>query len=239
MAGVDNVDLPSLYEYYTKDGIKTGLTDNQPVFTLNNKEITIFSGALHYFRVPQDYWRDRLRKCRAAGLNAIETYVPWNLHEFNEGNFDFGNGNSDFTEYLDIEKFIKIAKEEDLFVILRPGPYICAEWEFGGLPSYLLRYKKIKIRTSDKLYVSFVERYFKRLLEIIAPLQFTKGGAVIAVQIENEYGNTKEGDNPVDTVYLEKIKDILLQNGIVELLFTSDTPSNGFSGTIPGKQHIN
>ncbi|KAJ8965798.1 hypothetical protein NQ314_003896 [Rhamnusium bicolor] len=219
MAESSSAVLPSLYEYYTSGGIKTGLDDNQTYFKLNNKQITIYSGALHYFRVPQAYWRDRLRKLRAAGLNAVETYVPWNLHEPQEGVFDFGSGGT---------------KEEDLFVLLRPGPYICSEWEFGGLPSWLLRYEGIKIRTSDKQYMGFVENYFKKLLELVAPLQFTKGGAIIAIQIENEYGGTKDGDNPVDTGYLQQIKELLTGNGIVELLYTSDTPSNGFSGTLPG-----
>ncbi|KAJ8985597.1 hypothetical protein NQ317_015088 [Molorchus minor] len=226
--------IPTLYEYYTSDGIKAGLSDNQPFFKLNNKRITIYSGALHYFRVPSAYWRDRLRKLRAAGLNAVETYIPWNLHEPTDGAFDFGNGGTEFEEFLDIAKFINTAREEDLFVILRPGPYICAEWEFGGLPSWLLRYENIKIRTSDVTYIRLVERYFAELLKFVVPLQFTKGGSVIAVQIENEYGNTREGDNPVDTEYLQTLKNILVRHGIVELLFTSDTPSNGFSGTLPG-----
>lgn len=226
--------LPTLYEYFTKGGIKSGLSDSKSQFTLNDKTITIYSGALHYFRVPKDYWRDRLRKYRAAGLNTVETYVPWNLHEFQEGIFDFGRGGSDFQDFLDIAEFVDLAKEEDLFVMLRPGPYICAEWDFGGLPSWLLRYEGIKIRTNESRYINFVERYFKKLLELLTPLQFTKGGAIIAVQIENEYGNLDDHINPVHTDHLEKLKEILHKNGVVELLFTSDTPSNGFSGTIPG-----
>lgn len=227
--------LPSLYEYFTtENGIQAGLSDEQEHFTLNSKNITIYSGALHYFRVPEPYWRDRLRKYRAAGLNTVETYVPWNLHEPEEGVFDFGDGVSDFKDFLDIVKFINLAKEEDLFVILRPGPYICAEWEFGGLPSWLLRYEGLKIRTNDVLYIKFVERYFKRLFELVGPLQFTKGGAIIAIQIENEYGNTKEDGKEVDTGYLETLKSLFIENGLVELFFTSDTPSSGFSGTIPG-----
>ncbi|CAH1154971.1 unnamed protein product [Phaedon cochleariae] len=227
-------DLPTLYEYYTEGGIESGLSDNKTYFTLNSKNITILSGSLHYFRVPKVYWRDRLRKLRAAGLNSVETYIPWNLHEHQNGVFDFGNGGSDFEEFLDVAHFLNLAKEEDLFVILRPGPYICAEWEFGGLPSWLLRYKDIKVRTSEKQFMKFASRYLEKLFEIISPLQFTKGGAIIAVQVENEYGNTKYGDQPVDVIYLEQLKNVFLQNGIVELLFTSDTPSNGFYGTIPG-----
>ncbi|KAG5864889.1 hypothetical protein JTB14_031307 [Gonioctena quinquepunctata] len=227
-------DIPSLFEYYTEGGIKSGLSDNQTYFTLNNKNITLFSGALHYFRVPKKYWRDRLRKYRSAGLNAVETYIPWNLHEYENGVFDFGSGGSDFEDFLDVVHFIQLAKEEDLFVILRPGPYICAEWEYGGLPSWLLRNENIKVRTTDHHYMKFVKRYFNELFRTISPLQFTKGGPIIAFQIENEYGSTKEGNKPIDEEYLEELKYIFRENGLEELLFTSDKPSQGFSGTLPG-----
>lgn len=101
------------------------------------------------------------------------------------------------------------------------------------LPSWLLRHKDLKIRTSDTKYLFYVERYFKKLLSLVEPLQFTKGGPIIAVQIENEYGNVKEEGKPIDTGYLEALRDILRKNGIVELLFTSDTPSAGFYGEFP------
>lgn len=224
---------PTLYEYYTSEEIQEGLSDKQPYFTLNKRKITIYSGALHYFRVPPAYWRDRLRKMRAVGLNAVETYVPWNLHEPQPGLFDFGNGSTDFTKFLNLERFLKLAQEEDLFVILRPGPYICAEWDFGGLPSWILRLNT-KIRTCDPNFINLVKRYFSILLAKLCALQFINGGPIIAVQIENEYGNTKEENQPIDTEYLSLLKEIILENGIVELLFTSDTPSNGFFGTLPG-----
>lgn len=220
---------PTLYEYYTSGGVKAGLSAAQPHFTLNNKTITLYSGALHYFRVPPTYWRDRLRKLRAAGLNTVETYIPWNLHEPEPNNFDFGTKN----EFLNIKKFVETAQEEDLLVILRPGPYICAEWEFGGLPSWLLR-TPMKIRTSDQKFIDYVENYFNNLLGVLVSLQFTHGGPVIAFQIENEYGNTKNDGDDVDTKYLEILKNIMESKGVVELLFTSDTPSNGFFGTLPG-----
>lgn len=135
MAEDDTSDiLPTLYQYYTGEGIHSGLSDQQPDFWLNGKKIRIFSGALHYFRVHPVYWRDRLRKYRAAGLYCVETYVPWNVHEPAEGHFDFGEDveKGEMSLFLDLVAFLKMAQDEDLFVILRPGPYICAEWEFGG-----------------------------------------------------------------------------------------------------------
>ncbi|CAH1119265.1 unnamed protein product [Phaedon cochleariae] len=230
--------LPTLYEYYTGGGITQGLSANQPYFTLNNRNFTLYGGSTHYWRVPSEYWRDRLRKMRAAGLNTVETYVPWNLHEPEPGKYDFGAGGTDMQDFLDIEKFLKIAQEEDLFVILRPGPYICSEYEFGGLPSWLLREKGIRIRTSDEKFMMHVRRYFTTLLTLLSVFQFTKGGPIIAVQVENEYGNTenRNGNPPSipDSVYLEQLRQLMLTNNITELLFTSDTPTNhGSVGSLP------
>ncbi|VEN61727.1 unnamed protein product [Callosobruchus maculatus] len=227
--------LPTLYDYYTQGGITSGLSVDQPYFTLNNKNISIYSGAVHYFRVPSQYWRDRLKKVRAAGLNTVETYVPWNLHEPEPGKYDFGDGGTDYQDFLDIQKFIKIAQEEDLFVLVRPGPYICAEWEFGGLPSWLLREEGIKVRTSDDKYLKHVRRYFNILLGILAALQFTKGGPIIGFQVENEYGSTSSNNPPFspDLKYIEAIRELMLRNNITELLFTSDSPLyHGNSGTL-------
>lgn len=224
----------TLYDYYTKPNINSGLSDSSATFKLNNKDIVIYSGAVHYFRVPQEYWQDRLRKLRAVGLNAVETYIPWNLHEPQPGYYDFGNGGTDFEKFLDLKKYVSLAQEEDLFVIIRPGPYICSEWDFGGMPSWLLRDENMKIRTSDPKFIKYVRNYFKILFEILEPLQFTKGGPVIAFQIENEYGNVKKDNETIDAAYLNTLKDIFVENGVVEMLFTSDTPSNGNFGSIPG-----
>lgn len=227
--------LPTLYEYFTGGGIQTGLSANQPYFTLNDRNITLYSGAMHYFRVPKQHWRDRLKKMRAAGLNTVETYVPWNLHEPEPGNFDFGNGTSDMTDFLDVKQFLEMAKEEDLLAIVRPGPYICSEWDFGGLPSWLLKDKEMKVRTSQTNYMQHVTRYFNMLLPILALLQFTKGGPVIAFQVENEYGSTNQpGIFTPDKQYLEELRQLFIRNGIVELLFTSDSPTmSGTLGTLP------
>ncbi|XP_050505747.1 beta-galactosidase-1-like protein 2 [Diabrotica virgifera virgifera] len=222
--------LPTSYEYYTDGGITAGLSDKQPYFTLNNKNITIYSGAFHYFRVPRAYWRDRLRKMRAAGLNTVETYVPWNLHEPQSGVYDFGNGGSDFEDFLHVEEFLKIAKEEDLFALVRAGPYICSEWEFGGLPSWILRNTSSVRNSKDQNYLSYVKRYFNILLPLLALLQFQKGGPIIGFQIENEYGNT--GNDDVE--YLKYIQQIFEDNNLIELYYTSDPPSANGLGAIPG-----
>lgn len=230
-----NAALPTLYEYYTSGGVTTGLNANSPNFTLNDRYITLYSGAMHYFRVPKQYWRDRLRKMRAAGLNTVETYIPWNLHEPEPGNFDFGEGSSDMTDFLDVKQFLEIAKEEDLFAIVRPGPYICSEWEFGGLPSWLLRDPNIIVRTSQNNFMKHVERFFNAILKILALLQFTNGGPIIAFQIENEYGSTNQpGVFTPDKLYLEQLRQLMINNGIKELLFTSDSPTaSGTLGTLP------
>ncbi|XP_022901585.2 beta-galactosidase-1-like protein 2 [Onthophagus taurus] len=221
------MSLPTLYQHYTSGGITEGLNTNQPYFTLNQKNITLYSGALHYFRVPQEYWRDRLRKMKAAGINTVETYVPWNLHEPEPGLYDFGAGGSDFQEFLDIEKFLKMAQEEDMLAIVRPGPYICSEWDFGGLPSWLLKEKGIRVRTSDEKFMNHVTRFFNTLLTLLAALQFTRGGPIIAVQIENEYGSANSIDYPIDMDYMEQLRGLMKNNGIVELFVTSDGPSYG------------
>ncbi|KAF5275963.1 hypothetical protein FQA39_LY00759 [Lamprigera yunnana] len=225
--------LPTLYEHYTAGGISSGLSADQNYFTLNGKNITIYSGALHYFRVPKLYWRDRLQKMRAAGLNTVETYVPWNLHEPEIDNYDFGQGGSDFDEFLDLVTFLKTAQEEDLLAIVRPGPYICSEWDFGGLPSWLLRENHIVLRSSEKTYLSYVTKYFNVLLPILAMLQFTLGGPVIAFQVENEYGNqNQQWVFAPDKVYLEYLRELFLKNNITQLLVTSDPPPHGDIGTL-------
>ncbi|XP_066141163.1 beta-galactosidase-1-like protein 2 [Euwallacea fornicatus] len=226
---ISSEDLSTNYEYFTADGITSGLNADQRDFLLNGKTITIFSGAFHYFRVHQSQWRDRLRKIRAADFNTVETYVPWNLHEFQSGVYDFGKGGSDFEAFLNIEEFLKTAQEEDLFVLVRAGPYICAEWEFGGLPSWLLREDGIKFRSSDPIYLKYVERYWNQLLPILEPLQFTKGGPIIGLQVENEYGST--GNN--DSAYLEALVKLYRDNGIKELLYSSDSPFSGTRGSLP------
>lgn len=179
-------------------------------FILDGQPYRVLSGAIHYFRVPREYWDDRLEKARLMGLNTIETYVAWNLHEPKPGEFHF-EGN------LDIAAFIQAAAQHGLKVILRPGPYICSEWDFGGLPAWLLKDPNMRVRCAYPPFLEAVDRFFEVLLKPLVQLQYSHGGPIIMVQVENEYGSY--GD---DKTYLAHLRDTLLKIGIVEFLFTSD-----------------
>lgn len=193
-------------------------------FQWDGKPFQILSGAVHYFRVVPEYWEDRLLKLKVCGFNTVETYLPWNLHEPQEGQFCFEG-------LADVEGFVRIAERLGLHVILRPSPYICAEWEFGGLPAWLLRYPNIKLRCMDEVYLEKVDRYYDTLIPRLVPLLSTNGGPVIAVQIENEYGSYGN-----DQSYLNYLKEGLFRRGVDVLLFTSDGPDNGMlqGGSMPG-----
>ncbi|MCD7827273.1 MAG: beta-galactosidase [Clostridiales bacterium] len=192
-------------------------------FYLDGEKYTIISGAMHYFRIPREYWFDRLLKLKECGFNTVETYTCWNLHEPTEGAFDFSG-------MLDLEAYIDIAAELGLNVILRPGPYICAEWEFGGLPAWLLNYKDMNIRCLDRTFISKVERYYRELLRRVVPRLGTNGGNIIMMQIENEYGSYGN-----DHEYMEEIARIYKDNGVDCLLYTSDGASYYMlsGGTLP------
>jgi beta-galactosidase len=181
-------------------------------FLLNGRPFRIFSGEIHYFRVPREYWRDRLLKLRAMGLNTVCTYMPWNLHEPRPGTFDFGG-------MLDVAAFLRLAQELGLWAILRPGPYICAEWDFGGLPAWLLADDNLRIRCADPSWLTAVQRYIERVSEELAPLTCTRGGAIIMVQVENEYGSFGN-----DKRYLRALRGMLQRSWSDVPLFTSDGP---------------
>lgn len=181
-------------------------------FYLNGEPFQVISGSIHYFRVVPEYWRDRLEKLKALGCNTVETYIPWNLHEAKKGNFCFEGG-------LDLVKFVRIAEELGLYVILRPSPYICAEWEFGGLPAWLLQEDGMRLRAFYEPYLKHVRDYYDVLFPMITPLQITQGGPVIIMQVENEYGYY--GD---DTRYMETMRDMMLERGVEVPLITSDGP---------------
>ncbi|XP_049712989.1 beta-galactosidase-1-like protein 2 isoform X3 [Elephas maximus indicus] len=199
-----------------------GLQAKGQNFMLESSTFWIFGGSVHYFRVPRQYWRDRLLKLKACGLNTLTTYVPWNLHEPERGKFDF-SGN------LDLEAFIWMASELGLWVILRPGPYICSEIDLGGLPSWLLQDPNMKLRTTYKGFTEAVDLYFDHLIARVVPLQYKLGGPIIAVQVENEYGSYNK-----DPAYMPYVKKALEDRGIVELLLTSDNKDGLSKGVIHG-----
>lgn len=193
-----------------QDEIKRTFEIKDGQFVRDGKAIKIISGAVHYFRNLPDTWRDIFKKMRAAGCNCVETYCVWNFHEKKPGVFDFTNN-------LDIAGFIKTAQSEGLMVIVRPGPYICAEWEFGGLPWWIQTNPDMEIRCSNTEYMRSFNRYLDRLFEEIRPLLCTNGGPVIMMQCENEYGYY--GD---DKKYLSFLRDSYIEKGIDVPLFTSD-----------------
>jgi beta-galactosidase len=191
-------------------------------FLLDGKPFQIISGEMHYARVPRPYWRDRLRKMHALGLNTLCTYVFWNLHEPRPGRFDFGGD-------LDVAAYLRTAQEEGLWVILRPGPYVCSEWDFGGLPAWLLA-RRAKVRTTDPVFLTTAGMYLKRLGEELGPLEIGRGGPVIMTQVENEYGSFGRDHN-----YMKAIRDALREAGFKGLLYTADGAdrANLEGGTLP------
>lgn len=192
-------------------------------FYMDSKPFDIYSGAMHYFRTVPEYWEDRLTKLKAAGFNTVETYVCWNLHEKKPGEFDFSG-------ILDIEKYLEIAQKVGLYAIVRPGPYICAEWDFGGLPAWLLKDKNMQIRCMYPDYLKCVERFYKELLPRLFPHLESHGGNIIAMQVENEYGSYGN-----DKDYLRYVEKLTRDCGIDCLLFTSDGNTNNMisGGSLP------
>ena len=198
------------------------LTAGKSQFVLDGDPIQILSGEIHYSRVPPEYWRDRLLKARAMGLNTISTYVFWNFHEAVPGTYDFSGPR-------DIAAFIRTAAEVGLHVIVRPGPYVCAEWELGGYPAWLLADPTMELRGTGANFTLPAERWLARLGRELAPLMSSLGGPIIAVQVENEYGSFDQ-----DKAYLEWQRDALKRAGLDgALLYTSDGPPQLPAGTLP------
>ena len=180
-------------------------------FYLDGQEFKILSGAIHYFRIQPEDWYHSLYNLKALGFNTVETYVPWNMHEPKKGQFDFQG-------ILDIEKFLQIAQDLGLYAIVRPSPFICAEWEFGGMPAWLLT-EHMRIRSSDASYLRAVADYYDELLPRLVPRLLDKGGNILMMQVENEYGSYGE-----DKDYLRAIRQMMLDRGLDCPLFTSDGP---------------
>lgn len=183
-------------------------------FLLDGKPFQIVSGEMHPARIPKMYWRQRIQMAKAMGCNTIAAYVFWNYHEQQKGVFDFK------TENRNIAEFISICKEEGMWVLLRPGPYVCAEWDFGGLPPYLLTIPDIKLRCMDPRYMAEVTRYVNVLSGQVRDLQCTNGGPILMVQVENEYGSYAN-----DREYIAKLKDLWVENGISVPFYTADGPT--------------
>ena len=166
-------------------------------FLLNGKPFVVKAAEIHYPRIPRQYWEHRIKMCKALGMNTICIYIFWNIHEQREGVFDFSGQN-------DVAEFCRLAKKNGMYVIVRPGPYVCAEWEMGGLPWWLLKKKDIRLREQDPYFMSCVDRFEKKVAEQLAPLTIQRGGPIIMVQVENEYGSYGE-----DKAYVSDIRDTL------------------------------
>jgi beta-galactosidase len=204
---------------------KHTFTFSGPEFLLDEKPFQIISGEMHPARIPAEYWKHRIQMAKAMGCNTISAYIFWNYHESEEGVFDFSTGNHN------IASFIKMVQDEDMWLILRPGPYVCAEWELGGIPPYLLRIPDIRLRCIDPRYMAAAERYITRLAEEVRPFQITRGGPLLMIQIENEYGSFANDRN-----YLARLKEVWTANGIEVPTFTGDGPTTYMleAGTLPG-----
>lgn len=204
-------------------------------FLYDGKPIEIRSGEMHFARVPRAYWRQRLRMMKAMGLNTVATYVFWNYQETAPGVWDFKTGNHNIAE------FIKTAQEEGLMVILRPGPYACAEWEFGGFPWWLQKNKNLVIRSNNKAFLDSSRVYINHLAAQVKDLQITHGGPVIMVQVENEFGSyvAQRKDIPLEQhkAYSQAIKQELVDAGFDVPLFTADgswlLQGGSVNGTLP------
>ncbi|MFD2792750.1 beta-galactosidase [Promicromonospora vindobonensis] len=184
-------------------------------FLLDGERMQVVSGALHYFRVHPDQWADRIRKARQMGLNTIETYVPWNFHAPEPGVFDL-DGRRDLGRFLDL------VAAEGLHAIVRPGPYICAEWDGGGLPAWLLADDAVGVRRHEPRFLDAIGKYYASLLPLVAERQVTHGGPVLMVQVENEYGAYGDDPLPERQRYLRALVDLVRDQGIDVPLFTCD-----------------
>jgi beta-galactosidase len=195
-------------------------------FLLNGKPFQILSGELEYARIPRADWRDRLRKVRALGLNTVTVYVFWNAHETSPGVYDFSGQN-------DVAEFLREAQQEGLYVVLRPGPYVCAEWDLGGYPAWLLKSPAVLLRSAQPGYLQAARRWMLRLGRELAPLQASRGGPIIAVQVENEYGSFDVQEDRQE--YLRAALQMVRDAGFGEsLLYTADGGDQLSKGSIPG-----
>ncbi|MBQ4295560.1 MAG: beta-galactosidase, partial [Prevotella sp.] len=187
----------------------------EKTFLLNGKPFVVKAAEVHYPRIPQPYWEHRIKMCKALGMNTLCLYVFWNIHEQQEGVFDFTGNN-------DVAAFCRLAQKNGMYVIVRPGPYVCAEWEMGGLPWWLLKKKDIRLREQDPYFMERVRIFEQKVGEQLAPLTINNGGPIIMIQVENEYGSYGE-----DKPYVSEIRDCLRSiYGSDVTLFQCDWSSN-------------
>ena len=190
-------------------------TTGDKTFLLNGKPFVVKAAELHYPRIPRAYWEHRIKMCKALGMNTVCLYVFWNIHEQQEGKFDFTGNN-------DVAEFCRLCQKNGMYVIVRPGPYVCAEWEMGGLPWWLLKKKDIKLREKDPYFMERVKIFEKKVGEQLASLTIQNGGPIIMVQVENEYGSYGK-----DKPYVSAIRDIVKESGFDKVeLFQCDWSSN-------------
>ena len=194
-------------------------------FLLDGKPLQIISCEMHPARIPVEYWAQRIQMAKAMGCNTVAAYIFWNYHETTEGRFDFTTTNHD------LAKFFKLVKDAGMWALLRPGPYVCAEWDFGGIPPYLLKDPDLRVRGMYPRYMQAAERYMAQLAKVITPALVTHGGAIIMVQVENEYGSYAN-----DRAYMSRLRDVWKMNGINVPFFTGDGPTPYMleAGSLPG-----
>ena len=204
---------PTVSQAAPKD--KGNFSVGKGTFLLNGKPFIVKAAEVHYPRIPQEYWEHRIQMCKALGMNTLCLYVFWNIHEQREGEFDFTGNN-------DVAAFCRLAQKNGMYVIVRPGPYVCAEWEMGGLPWWLLKKKDIRLREQDPYFMERVKIFEKKVGEQLSSLTIQNGGPIIMIQVENEYGSYGE-----NKPYVSEIRDCLRGiYGDKVALFQCDWSSN-------------
>lgn len=191
-------------------------------FLLKGEPVQLICGEMHYPRIPKEYWEDRIVRAKAMGLNTISAYVFWSVHEPIEGQFNFAG-------QADVAEFVRLAAKHDMFVLLRPGPYVCAEWDYGGYPFWLMQKRDMTIRSRDPKFIDLCAKYLKALGEQVSSMSINNGGNIVMVQVENEYGSF-DGDK----VYLAALRDAILAAGFNAPLMTCDGGGQMASGHLPG-----
>lgn len=197
-----------------RQGEKHDFSIGKGTFLLDGKPFVIKAAEIHYTRIPAEYWQHRIQMCKALGMNTICIYAFWNIHEQKPGEFDFKGQN-------DIAAFCRLAQKEGMYIMLRPGPYVCSEWEMGGLPWWLLKKEDIKLRTNDPYFLERTKLFMNEIGKQLADLQVTRGGNIIMVQVENEYGAYA-----TDKAYIANIRDAVKAAGFTDVpLFQCDWSS--------------